>query len=120
MSGLISGLMSCWLGDPVEEEGEANGAEIQWEGALGVSGGVGLPGTGECWKLEMTAPVPPGPDGVTWPPGPRGDMLGISVLICLCPLSPGPELGNMPGLEPGMLTRPGPGNVPPGPPVCWP
>ena len=28
-SGLISGLMSCWLGDPVEDEGEAKGAEMQ-------------------------------------------------------------------------------------------
>ena len=71
-------------------------------------GGVGLPGTGECWKLEMTW----APDWV-WPPGPRGDMLGTSVLICLCP---GPELGNMPGLEPPMLTMPGPGNCDPGPP----
>ena len=25
-------------------------------GPLGVSGGVGLPGTGECWKLD----IPPG------------------------------------------------------------
>ena len=107
MSGLISCLMS-WLGDPVEEAGEAKGAEMQWLGALGGRGGVGLPGTGECWKLEMTAGPPP---GVGW--GPRGDMLGISVLMRL---SPGWPEGKMPGLEPPMLTRGLPPPPPPGPP----
>ena len=81
---------------------------MPWGGGLGVRGGVGFPGTGECWKLEM----PWVPDWV-WLPGPRGDMLATSVFICL-----GPELGNRPGLEPPMLTMPGPGNCAPGPPVC--
>ena len=80
-----------WLlllqGDPVEPgslTGEAKGAEMQLLEALGVRGGVGLPGTGLCWKLEMAVPPPPPP------PPPRGDMLGTSVLI---------RAGKMPGLE---------------------
>ena len=94
------------LVEPWSLEGEAKGAEIQLPGPFGVRGGVGLPGTGECWKLEMTAGPPP---GVGW--GPRGDMLGISVLMRL---SPGWPEGKMPGLEPPMLTRGLP--PPPGPP----
>lgn len=90
--GLISWLVLL-LGDPPEPgslTGEAKGAEIQLVGALGVRGGVGLPGTGECWKL----PAPPCPPPVL-PPPPLGDMLGTSVLM---------RPGNMPGLEPPMLT----------------
>ena len=45
--------------EPVSLTGDANGAEIQLVGPLGVRGGVGLPGTGECWKLDMLAPVEP-------------------------------------------------------------
>ena len=73
-----------WLlllqGDPVEPgslTGEAKGAEMQLLEAFGVRGGVGLPGTGLCWKLE---PVPA-----------LGDMLGTSVLM---------RAGKMPGLDP--------------------
>ena len=85
--------------------------------AFGVRGGVGLPGTGLCWKLEMADPPPPPP-----PPGPpapaRGDMLGSSVLM---------RAGKMPGLEaapaiPAMdwLGPPGrmAGLMEPSPP-CW-
>jgi len=41
------------LAEPLSLEGEANGAEMQLPGPFGVRGGVGLPGTGECWKLDI-------------------------------------------------------------------
>ena len=82
--------------DPGSLTGEAKGAEMQFVGALGVRGGVGLPGTGECWKLPPPALLPPAPP-------PRGNMLGTSVLM---------RPGNIPGLEPPMLTMP-PGLLPP-------
>ena len=98
-----------WLlllqGDPVEPgslTGEAKGAEMQLLEAFGVRGGVGLPGTGLCWKV-LAAP-------------PLGDMLGTSVLM---------RAGKMPGLVP-----PSPTLCPEGPlgrmaglmgpsPACW-
>ena len=45
--------------EPGSLTGEANGAEMQLLEAFGVRGGVGLPGTGLCWKLEMAVPPPP-------------------------------------------------------------
>ena len=59
--------------EPASLEGEAKGAEMQLPGPLGVRGGVGLPGTGLCWKLDS-------------PPPPRGDTDGTSVLTPPPPL----------------------------------
>ena len=62
--------------EPGSLTGEAKGAEMQLLEAFGVRGGVGLPGTGLCWKV-LAAP-------------PLGDMLGTSVLM---------RAGKMPGPE---------------------
>ena len=87
-------------------------------GPFGVKGGVGLPGTGECWKLEMP-PELGGPLPTVFGPPPRGDIEGNSVLLFILPgLEP---LGN--GrcwlavgymLEDGWLGPPGPEIPPPG------
>ena len=94
--------------EPESLEGDAKGAEMH-PGPLGVSGGVGLPGTGLCWKLDMFAP--------------RGDTEGTSVLTvvprpgnspgpqCMAPLGgkgPGGPLGLSPGDMEDMGTWPPP------------
>ena len=66
------------LVEPWSLEGEAKGAEIQLPGPFGVRGGVGLPGTGECWKVEMAVP--------------RGETLATSAF------TPRTGLGKEPGL----------------------
>jgi len=79
--GLVSWLLLLlWLlAEPLSLDGEAKGAEIQLPGPFGVSGGVGLPGTGECWKLDI-------------PPPPLGETVGTSVFTPLA------GLGKEPGL----------------------
>ena len=82
--------------EPRSLTGEAKGAEIQFWGPFGVRGGVGFPGTGLCWKLDIPAPPP------------RGDTVGTSVFT---------RPGKMPLGPPPIPPIPPPlgGKGPPGP-----